>query len=129
SGSGASQTFAFAFSDSAGAADITAAQIGINTAVNGTGACWMYFAAGTQMIYLANDAGAFATAGLALGSSGTLQNSQCTINVNTSSVSLSGNTLTLNLVLSFAPGFAGTKNVYMYVQNATQSAGFTKEGT
>ncbi len=129
SGSGASQTFAFAFSDSAGAADITAAQIGFNTSMAGTNSCWMYYAASTQTIYLANDAGAFASGGLVLGASGTLENSQCTITVNTSSVLLSGNTLTLSLALSFAPAFAGTQNIYMYVQNATVGNGFTPEGT
>jgi hypothetical protein len=127
--SGSSQTFAFAFSDSAGASDITAAQIGFNTSMAGTNSCWMYYAAATETIYLANNAGAFAGGGLVLGSSGTLQNSQCTINVATSSVLLSGDTLTLNLALSFTPAFAGTQNIYMYVQNATLSNGFTQEGT
>jgi hypothetical protein len=129
SGSGSSQTFAFMFSDAAGAADITAAQIGFNTSMAGTNSCWIYYAAATETIYLANDAGAFANGGLTLGTSGTLQNNQCTITVNTSSVSPSGNTLTLNLALSFAPAFAGTQNIYMYVQNATLSNGFTQEGT
>jgi hypothetical protein len=129
SGSGASETFAFAFSDAAGAADISAAQIGINTSMSGSSSCWMYYAASTNEIYLANNAGSFATAGLTVGTSGTLSNSQCTVNVGSSSASLSGNTLTLNLALSFTPAFAGTKNIYMYVQNATQSNGFTQEGT
>ena len=129
SGTGSSETFAFAFSDTAGAADITAAQIGFNTSMAGTNSCWMYYAASTETIYLSNNAGAFANPGLVLGSSGTLENSQCTINVATSSVLLSGNTLTLSLALSFAPAFAGTQNIYMYVQNATLSNGFTPEGT
>ena len=129
SGSGASQTFAFVFSDPAGASDITAAQIGFNTSLAGTNSCWIYYAASTQTIYLANNAGAFASGGLVLGSSGTLQNSQCTINVATSTALLSGNTLTLKLALNFALAFAGAKNIYMYVQNATVAGGFTQEGT
>ena len=129
SGSGSSQTFAFAFSDSAGAADITATQIGINTADVGASACWMYYAASAKTIYLADDAGAFANAGLVLGSSGTLENSQCTVNVNASSVSLSGNTLTLNVALTFMPAFAGAKNIYLWVKNATVTSNFVQEGT
>jgi hypothetical protein len=78
---------------------------------------------------LANNAGTFASGGLVLGSSGTLANSQCAINVASSSVLLSGNTLTLSLALSFEPAFAGTQNIYMRVQNATLSNGFTQEGT
>jgi hypothetical protein len=128
-GSGASQTFAFAFSDSAGATDITAAQIGINTVVSGSSACWMYYARSTNMLYLANDAGAFAISPITVGTAGTLSNSQCSINVGTSSAVPSGNTLTLNLAISFTPAFTGAKNIYMYVQNATQSNGFTQEGT
>jgi len=129
SGSGYSQTFAFAFSDPAGAADITATQIGINTADVGTSACWMYYAAATNTIYLANDTGVFANAGLVLGSSGTLANSQCSINVSASSVSMSGNTLTLNVALTFEPAFAGAQNVYLWAKNATVSSNFVLEST
>ena len=129
SGSGASQTFSFVFTDPAGATDITATQIGINTSAVGASACWMYYAAATELIYLASDAGVFSNAGLALGSSGVLQNSQCTINVSGSSVSLSGDTLTLNLALSFAPTFAGTKNIYLWVRNSSFTSNFIQEGT
>jgi hypothetical protein len=48
-----------------------------------------------------------------LGQSGTLQNSQCAVNAASSSVSGSGNNLTVNLALSFQASFTGTKNIYM----------------
>jgi len=41
-----------------------------------------------------------------------LSNSQCTLDVGASSAQASGTTLTLNLAFTFAPGFAGPKNVY-----------------
>ena len=127
--SGASQTFAFTFSDPAGAADIASAQIVINGAFSGTNSCYMAFlAGGSNVLYLASDAGAFQSP-LAVGSAGTLQNSQCAVNLGASSVSLSGNTLTLNLAMSFTPAFAGTKSIYTLVSNATLNSGWVVKGT
>ncbi|MGB6943685.1 MAG: SBBP repeat-containing protein [Bryobacteraceae bacterium] len=129
SGSGASQTFAFVFSDSAGAADINSAQIIINSSTAETNSCFFYFyASGSNILYLANNAGTLQSS-LPVGATGTLQNSQCSVNVGASSVTLSGTTLTLNLALSFTAAFAGSKNIYMYVQNATVASSLTQEGT
>jgi hypothetical protein len=36
------------------------------------------------------------------------------IEVESSSVTLAGNTLTLNLAVRFKPEYAGSKNIYMY---------------
>ena len=129
SGSGLSQTFAFTFSDPAGAADIASAQIVINGSFGGTNSCYMAFlAGGSKLLYLANNAGAFQSP-LTVGSAGTLQNSQCAVNLGASSVSLSGNTLTLNLAMSFTPAFAGTKSIYMLVSSATLNSGWVVNGT
>ena len=128
SGSGSSQTFAFMFSDPAGAADINSAQIIINSSLATTNGCYFYlYASGSNVLYLANDAGAFQSS-LPVGATGTLQNSQCSVNVGASSVMSSGTTFTLNLALSFTPAFAGSKNIYMYVQNATVGKRLTQEG-
>jgi hypothetical protein len=43
-------------------------------------------------------------------------------------VTSSGNNLTLNLALSFNAGFAGAKNIYMEVQNATLDSGWAQRG-
>ncbi len=129
SGSGTSQTFSFVFSDSAGAADINSAQIIINSSTATTNSCFFYlYASGSNILYLANNAGALQS-GLQVGATGTLQNSQCSVNVGASSVTLSGTTLTLNLAVSFTVAFAGSKNIYMYVQNATVGSSLTREGT
>jgi hypothetical protein len=128
SGSGASQTFTFTYSDPNGAADIASAQIDISATLSVSGACYLYYPRGLNEIYLASDAGVW-QGPLALGRTGTLENSQCTVNAGASSASMSGNTLTLNLALSFTAGFAGTKNVYMEVENATHDSGWTQFGT
>jgi hypothetical protein len=127
SGSGASQTFTFTYSDPNGAADISSAQIDIASTLSVSGACYLYYPRGLNEIYLASDAGVW-QGPLALGSTGTLENSQCAVNVGASSASMSGNTLTLNLALSFTAAFAGTKNVYMEVENATHDSGWTQFG-
>jgi hypothetical protein len=127
-GSGSSQTFTFAFTDGNGAADITTAQIDISSTLSVSGACYVYYPRGLNELYLASDAGVW-QGPLPIGSTGTLQNSQCAINVGASSASMSGTTLTLNLALSFKSGFAGAKNVYMEVANATHDSGWSMHGT
>ncbi len=128
SGSGSAQTFAFTFADPNGATDIASIQIDITAALASTASCYFDYAPAANKIYLANDAAVWLP-GITLGSSGTLENSQCMLNVGASSVSLSGNTLTLNLALSFTTAFAGAKGVYMEVQNATLDSGWVQRGT
>ncbi len=127
-GGGSSQKFAFAFSDPNGAADIASMQMDISATLAATGACYFYYSRGANAIYLANDAGAW-PAPLAIGVAGTTQNSQCMLDAGASSVTMSGNNLTLNLALSFKAGFAGGKNIYMEVRNATLDSGWSKQGS
>jgi hypothetical protein len=82
----------------------------------------------SNSIYLEDDTGV-SHAPLTLGSAGTAQNSQCSIDAGASSISLSGNTLSLTLALSFLPGYTGAKNVYMYAQNASGNSGWAQRGT
>jgi hypothetical protein len=128
SGSGSSQTFAFAFSDPNGATDIVSTQMVIDASLTTTASCYFYYSLVSNAIYLANDAGAW-QGYLTVGTSGTMQNSRCAVNGGASSVSISGNNLTLNLALSFTTAFAGAKNIYMEVQNATQDSGWAQGGT
>src|SRR5205814_1822625 len=50
--------------------------------------------------------------GMTPGTAGTLQNSQCSLNVGSSSVSGSGNNLTVTVAVTFKSSFAGQKNLY-----------------
>jgi hypothetical protein len=128
SGGGASANFTFTFSDSVGAADIVSAQMDINATLVPNGACYFNYERAANTIALANDSGSF-QAPLTIGSSGTSQNSQCTINAATSSVTSSGSTLTVTLALSFAPAFAGAKKVYAEVLNAALTSGWVQLGS
>ena len=111
SGSGTTQTFTFVFSDPNGAADMNWQFVLFNQTTSGTSSCLPHY--NGSGVYLLSDTGATWLGPLALGSSATLENSQCAIGGAGSSVVLSGNELTLRLAMTFKPGFAGTKNIYM----------------
>ena len=123
SGIGSSQTFALQYSDPSGASNLTLTGVWFDvTTASTANSCLVYYARQTNTLYLSNDAGsAFLTAGL--GTSTTLQNSQCALAVGSSSATPSGNTLTVNLAMTFKPPFGGAKNIYMYAVNATATSG------
>jgi hypothetical protein len=126
-GNSSAQTLAFTFSDPNGTADIASIQIDIAAALSASNACYLYYVPASNALYLATDAGAW-QGYLTVGTAGTMQNSQCTVNAGSSSVTTSGNNLILNLALSFTPAFAGSKNIYMEAQNATLNSGWMARG-
>ena len=63
------------------------------------------------------------------GSSSSISNSQCTLNGTGTSVSTSGNNLTVNYALTFSSTFTGAQNSYLSASSATVSSGFVHEGT
>jgi hypothetical protein len=65
-----------------------------------------------------------------LGAAGTLQNTQCVVDLSASSVTGSGNNLALNVAVSFKPAFVGTKSIYMWAQNKFNlNSGYQTRGT
>jgi hypothetical protein len=133
-GNGLTQTFMFNFSDSAGFADLSVLDVLISTFLDGQTACYFALAptsATTGYIYLVDDAGDGGYAGppMPLPSAGLVQNSQCAINGPGSSVSASGNTLTLTLAITFKAPFEGNKAVYMAARSNTQNSGWQALGT
>jgi hypothetical protein len=83
------------------------------------------------MLYLVDDAG---NAGgpyqsMSLPGSGSVSNSQCTVYGAGSSVTGSGNTLTLTLNVAFSTAFAGTRLIYMAARDsANVSSGWQQLG-
>jgi hypothetical protein len=63
-----------------------------------------------------------------LGTSGTVSNSQCTVNASASSGVASGNNLTINVSLSFKPAFTGAKKIYMEAYDGADT-GWIQRGT
>jgi hypothetical protein len=131
SGSLANQTFALQYSDTSGAANLQVAYVYFNStlASSASNSCFVYYNIAANQINLLNDAGAAwmtATPGAAT----TLQNSQCSLNVAATSASMNGNTLTLNLAMTFKPAFAGAKNIYMYGADVSgPNSGWQQLGT
>jgi len=112
SGSGASQTFTFTFSDPAGWQDLGVVNVLINSALMGGQACYLAYSRPVNTLYLVDDGNTGLLPGLTMNGSGSVSNSQCTVNGAGSSVTGSGNTMTLTLNLSFAAGFAGRQLIY-----------------
>jgi hypothetical protein len=114
SGAGTNQTFSFTYSDQDGYADLATVVIRITDSPNNVNnSCYIAFDPPADVIGLASDNAAYWNTAL-LGAPGTLQNSQCSIDVAGASVSASGIYLTLSLPLSFTASYAGAKNIYSY---------------
>ena len=128
-GTGLTQTFSMLYSDPAGLSDLNAVAVLFNTSVGASSACFVIYTPGTNQLYLYNDAGTALTGGVTPGSGGQVSNSQCTLAGNGSSLSTSGNNLTLNAALTFTGTFAGPKNVYLYAVGKTSNSGWIQKGT
>jgi len=91
----------------------------------------MGFACTVPGLSLRNDAGArFLTPALTPGGSGTVSNSQCTVSASGTSVNQSGNSLTLNVALTFSNIFTSPVNVYLYSANSSgQNSGWVNAGS
>lgn len=129
SGSGLSPNFVFTVSDSATNLNI----IGINmllttgSPANLTNACYLWYnrTASTIGLY-ANDGVTLNTKGI--GSSTTLQNSQCAVGFTTMTASGNSVIFTINLVFK-SPAFQGAKTVYLQALEPNASSGWVARGT
>jgi hypothetical protein len=123
SGGGLTQTFTMVYSDTAGWANLQNVQVIFNSTLNGSNACYVQYNVAGNWLALDGDNNNWGSA-LTLGSGGTAQNSQCSVNAAASSSSGSGTNLTLNLAITFFPSFAGTKNMYLL---AIDNGGITSQ--
>ena len=90
--------------------------------------CFLYYNVGANQIELLQDSG---TTWLAAtpGAATMLQNSQCSLNVAGTSTARNGNTLTLNVAMTFLPAYAGARNIYMYATDISgATSGWQQEG-
>ena len=111
SGSGATQTFTFTAASGGGYRNIASVQI---TVANTGASCSLdYTAPGS--ISINNDSGSGLAESGTLGGSGTIQNSECSLNLAASSVVGASNNLTLTLAITFKSGLQGLQNIYMSV--------------
>ena len=128
SGSGNTVVFSAQYSDSGGAAALTAVSLLINTSASPAFACYVSYNPASQVLSLANDDPSTGSQTVTFGG-GSQQNSRCIVNGAGSSVSLAGSTLTLNISLTFQAGFSGSDSVYMYAADAGANTGWVSRGT
>ena len=105
----------------------------VNRYLNGHQACYIAYSVPYQTVYLVDDAGdaggPFAGT-MVLPGTGTISNSQCTVNGAGSSAVGSGNTLTLTLNIGFNSGFTGNKVIYTAARDTgTGNSGWQALGT
>jgi large repetitive protein len=115
-GSGAAQLFSAQYLDSLGASDLAYVYLKFAAQASGaTNTCMVRYDRAAATLSLRDDAGVWQPPQpFSLG--GAQQNSQCAVNFSGSSATVSGQTLTLNVAMSFKPGYAGAKNIYGFAQ-------------
>ena len=122
------QDFTFVFSDSQNAANLSAAAILFAPTLASANSCFVVYDRnrGTIQLEWDNVTGADL---MPVGSSMTLQNSQCIIGA--SSVTISGLSNTLILHITFKSAFSGLKNIYLYGADSdgTINTGWVQLGT
>ena len=128
-GSGAAQTFQFVFTDTAGAADLSA-QIWFtgSPGADASATCKLYYVAATNQLHLVDDTGLSESSGT-LGTSGSLQNHQCSVDAGNSTASWSGTTLTLTIPMTFSAALAGPLPIWMNAAGIANSSGWNQEGS
>jgi len=134
SGSGPSQTFQFQYSDTFGASDLSTAWMWFTPQYNpaapvSANTCLLYYNNATNQLSLVNDAATSWGTPMTVGKAGALQNSQCSVNVANVSVTPNGNALTVSLPVAFKPGFAGTQQIWSYVNNSVINSGWQPMGS
>lgn len=115
-GSGANANLTFVYSDPNGWAAIQSAEFIINPRWepgSRAGGCYVKYAPGTGVFTLIANDGNSVAGTAAPGTQNTMSNSQCTLNAVTSSVSGSGNNLTIVASLTFQPSFTGQRHIWM----------------
>jgi Zn-dependent metalloprotease len=125
-GLGTPQSFLLQYTDSSGAANLKAVKVRFGASNVNPGTCTARYrpTTGGGVIDLLNDAGTAWIAG-----TGTLSNSQCTLDLAGSSATASGNDLTVLLNISFSASFVGQKTIFMHAKNASQKSGWLTRGT
>jgi hypothetical protein len=130
SGSGSTASLTATYGNTAGYTDLAWTLLLVNSSLNGSGACYVAYQQGSNSFYLANDTGTgWMPTSVPAESSGNVQNSQCTLNGTGSSVSGSGNRLSMTVSMTFLSGFTGAKTVYLYGLSAGgQNSGWQSRG-
>jgi hypothetical protein len=128
---GLSQTFAFNFSSANGYAWLSLVN-GRFTSSTANGdnknVCRIQYQVATNRLYLYNDAGTGELGPATPGIGGTLSNSQCTLDIAGTSITGSGNTLSMSIPITFNSSFGtGAQHQVMVDGDDTDTAGHASD--
>jgi hypothetical protein len=131
SGSGTPQTFTYLYSNADGYQNITNAYALLGDSSSWTNSCGVMYVPQSKGLSLMKDDGSGWLGPITIGQTGTLQNSQCTLNGGGSSASGSGTNLTLNLAISFSSSFFNMKKHFMRASDVAHNldSGWQDMGT
>jgi hypothetical protein len=116
SGRGMARTFTFQASMSHGA--VGGMYVLVNSSLSPASGCLLAYDPATRQLRLADNNGTNWSSPLTVGGSGTIANSQCTIQATGLAVSASENNLMISVPVILDAGFGGTKAIYGQVVDA-----------
>lgn len=129
SASGSNQTFSIKISYSESVTDVGIYLLVNNQSMSANG-CQVVYNRAMNIIWLVADDGNTWLPSGAVGAGSVSSNAQCMVAPAESSVSKTGDILTLNLKLTFKPAFLGQKNIYvMAADQRGNSSGWQQLGT
>lgn len=123
------QVFSALYSDPNGISDLSDVRILFNTSVDGVSACYVYYYPASNAFYLENDGDSATIGPLTPGSTSSISNSQCKLYGAGSSITASGNNLTVNFAIAFTNAFTGLKKIYMWANGASAASGWFEKGS
>jgi trimeric autotransporter adhesin len=129
SGSGNTRQFSFvAASPHWGAETLAWIYMQVNDSLGDAHGCYLRYDVAHRLFNLRNDDGTSWSTGKPLGAV-TLSNSQCTINLTATTVTIGFGAITVSPALSFASGFSGDKQIWMSVtDSATERSTWHRMG-
>lgn len=123
-------TFTTTFTDDNGWQNIQYVNLIINTEAVGNNCFYGYYNQNTNKLYIRNDANTAWLGGFSPGDYMTIENSYAKLDCSMTTVSGSGDTLTVRWNVTFLPTFTGAKNAYLYVRDdANLYQGWLQKGT
>ena len=125
-GTGTNGQFSISYTNSGGGATFRAAQLLINSALDGRSACYLGYDRVGNVLYLLNDEGtALLDPGIVPNTgAGTLENARCRISGSGLTMTATGETLTLVMTIAFKPAFNGPRILFTGVQSALGNSGW-----
>ena len=128
-GTGSSQHFSFTVSDQGGAGFLTGVSALISSSLSTANACYVLYDRTANTISLAYDNSSNGASPVTPGGNQVVSNSQCTLRGYDSTVVVGANTLVMTVDLTFNPGYAGGKNIYLNAIERTVTSGWAAVGT